>query len=74
LGRVAVPKNDAHVLANFAPRHRHGQDLSDRLLLDGQAIAPGATGTADARLFAGAKEVLVINDYEKKAQPQPSIC
>lgn len=35
-------------------------------LLDGVTIAPGATGKADARLFAGAKEVQVINDYEKQ--------
>ncbi len=27
-------------------------------------VAPGATGSADARLFAGAKEVRVVNDYE----------
>ena len=35
-------------------------------LLDAQTIAPGATGSADARLFAGAKEVAVINAYEKQ--------
>jgi YidC/Oxa1 family membrane protein insertase len=29
-------------------------------LLDAQTIAPGATGTADGRLFAGAKEVNVV--------------
>ena len=33
-------------------------------LLDPQTIAPGATGTASARLFAGAKEVEVIDDYD----------
>ncbi|HZP69862.1 MAG TPA: membrane protein insertase YidC [Pseudolabrys sp.] len=37
-------------------------------LLDAQTIAPGATGSADARLFAGAKEVAVVNDYEKQLQ------
>ena len=31
--------------------------------LDPQTIAPGATGTTQARLFAGAKEVSVIDDY-----------
>ena len=35
-------------------------------LLDGVTVAPGATGSADARLFAGAKEVAVINAYEKQ--------
>lgn len=34
-------------------------------VLDAQTIAPGATGTAQARLFAGAKEVRVINAYEE---------
>jgi YidC/Oxa1 family membrane protein insertase len=33
-------------------------------LLDPQTIAPGATGTASARLFAGAKEVEVIDNYD----------
>jgi len=31
-----------------------------------QTIAPGATGTADARLFAGAKEVSIVDAYEKQ--------
>ncbi len=32
----------------------------------GQAIAPGATATTDAKLYAGAKIVRVISDYEQK--------
>ena len=40
-------------------------------LLDAQTIAPGATGTANARLFAGAKEVAVVDGYDKAARPQP---
>ncbi|SEO98658.1 YidC/Oxa1 family membrane protein insertase [Rhodospirillales bacterium URHD0017] len=32
----------------------------------GQVIAPGATATTDARLFAGAKIVRIISDYEAK--------
>jgi YidC/Oxa1 family membrane protein insertase len=35
-------------------------------LLDAQTIAPGATGSANARLFAGAKEVAVVDGYEKQ--------
>ncbi len=31
-----------------------------------QAVAPGATATTDAKLFAGAKIVRVISDYEEK--------
>ncbi|HEX2653474.1 MAG TPA: membrane protein insertase YidC, partial [Xanthobacteraceae bacterium] len=36
--------------------------------LDAQTIAPGATGSADARLFAGAKEVATIDSYESALQ------
>jgi YidC/Oxa1 family membrane protein insertase len=34
-------------------------------LLDAQTIAPGASGAADFRLFAGAKEVQSIDAYDK---------
>ena len=34
-------------------------------LLSPVTIAPGASGSAEGRVFAGAKEVNVINDYEK---------
>lgn len=34
-------------------------------LLDGVTVAPGATGTANARLFAGAKEVATVDGYDK---------
>jgi YidC/Oxa1 family membrane protein insertase len=35
-------------------------------LLDPQTIAPGATGAATGRLFAGAKEVAVVDGYDKQ--------
>jgi YidC/Oxa1 family membrane protein insertase len=35
-------------------------------LLDAQTIAPGASGEASARLFAGAKETPLIDAYEKQ--------
>jgi len=35
-------------------------------LLDQVTIAPGATGTAKGRLFAGAKETNVVDNYDKK--------
>ncbi len=35
-------------------------------LLDAQTIAPGATGAATSRLFAGAKEVSVVDAYNKQ--------
>ena len=33
---------------------------------DAQTIAPGATGSTSSRLFAGAKEVAVVDGYEKQ--------
>jgi YidC/Oxa1 family membrane protein insertase len=62
---VLLPQTDAHVLANFkadtvGTQKRYQTDY----LLDARTIAPGATATADARLFAGAKEVRVVNAYE----------
>ena len=35
-------------------------------LLDPQTIAPGATGSANARLFAGAKEVAIVDGYDNQ--------
>ncbi len=35
-------------------------------LLDAPTVAPGATASVNARLFAGAKEVAVVNDYDKQ--------
>lgn len=33
---------------------------------EGQTIAPGATAATDTRLFAGAKEVAIVDGYEKQ--------
>jgi len=64
---VLLPKTDAHVIANFrADTLGKSETYQTDYLLDARTIAPGATATADARLFAGAKEVKVVNDYEKK--------
>jgi YidC/Oxa1 family membrane protein insertase len=64
---VLLPKNDAHVIANFrADVLGTTKTYQTDYLLDAQTIAPGATGSADARLFAGAKEVRVVNGYESQ--------
>ncbi len=64
---VLLPKTDAHVIANFrADKLGTLETYQTDYLLDARTIAPGATGTADARLFAGAKEVRVVNDYENQ--------
>src|SRR5471030_2784062 len=64
---VLLPKTDAHVIANFkAGELGTIKTYQTDYLLDARTIAPGATGSADARLFAGAKEVRVVNDYENE--------
>jgi YidC/Oxa1 family membrane protein insertase len=62
-----LPDTDAHVKAHFSAGKLGNLDTYQTdYLLDAQTIAPGATGAANARLFAGAKEVAVVNNYEKQ--------
>src|SRR5262249_20735868 len=35
-------------------------------VLDAQTVAPGGTGAADGRLFAGAKEVAIVDGYKSE--------
>ena len=46
----------------------HGPDVKYQIdyVGAGQAVAPGATVTTDGKLYAGAKIVRVISDYEQK--------
>jgi YidC/Oxa1 family membrane protein insertase len=61
-----APEADAHVDAHFTATDVGSvKTYQTDYLLDAQTIAPGGTGTADGRLFAGAKEVQVVNDYER---------
>jgi YidC/Oxa1 family membrane protein insertase len=56
-----LPNTDAKVHARFSSGEAQGQPTYQTdYLLDAQTIAPGTTGHADARLFAGAKEVSVV--------------
>ncbi len=56
-----LPNTDAKVHARFSAGESEGQKTYQTdYLLDPVNVAPGATGTADARLFAGAKEVSVV--------------
>ncbi len=62
-----LPDTDAHLKAHFSTgKLGTVETYQTDYLLDEQTIAPGASGSADARLFAGAKEVRVINAYEKQ--------
>ena len=57
-----LPETDARVHARFSAAQVGGeQTYQTDYLLDAVTVAPGATkGSADARLFAGAKEVSVV--------------
>ena len=56
-----LPNTDAKVRARFSASEAGGQPTYQTdYLLDPVTIAPGATGSTDARLFAGAKEVSVV--------------
>ena len=57
-----LPDTDAKVHARFSSVAEAGgvETYQTDYLLQPQTIAPGATGSADARLFAGAKEVSVV--------------
>ena len=62
-----LPDTKAHLKAHFVSGDIGTQKTYQTdYLLDGVTVAPGATGSADARLFAGAKEVAVINAYEQQ--------
>ena len=56
-----LPDTDAKVHARFSAAEVGGeQTYQTDYLLDAVTVAPGGTGSADARLFAGAKEVSVV--------------
>jgi YidC/Oxa1 family membrane protein insertase len=64
---VLLPDVDAHLKAHFSTGMLDAEKTYQTdYLLDARTVAPGATGSADARLFAGAKEVAVVNNYEKQ--------
>ena len=61
-----LPENNVSLNARYSsgvagPLKTYQSDY----LLDAQTIAPGATGSATVRLFAGAKEVDAIDSYDK---------
>ena len=58
---VLMPDTKAHLNAHYSTAKLGNLDTYQTdYLLDAQTIAPGATGTAFGRLFAGAKEVTVV--------------
>jgi YidC/Oxa1 family membrane protein insertase len=62
-----LPDPAAHLKARFSTGMLGNiRTYQTDYLLDAQTIAPGATVATNARLFAGAKEVQVINTYDKE--------
>jgi YidC/Oxa1 family membrane protein insertase len=58
---VLLPDTDAKVRTRFSASETGGiKTYQTDYLLQPQTITPGSTGSADARLFAGAKEVSVV--------------
>jgi YidC/Oxa1 family membrane protein insertase len=62
-----LPDTTARLKARFSTGTLGSiQTYQTDYLLDAETIAPGATASVNARLFAGAKEVAVVNDYDKQ--------
>jgi YidC/Oxa1 family membrane protein insertase len=62
-----LPNPSAHLRARFsAAKLGEKETYQTDYLLDAKTVAPGAIATTTARLFAGAKEVNVVNAYEKQ--------
>lgn len=60
-----LPDTKAHIKARFSAGVVGAmKTYQTDYLQDAQNIAPGATGSVEGRLFAGAKEVRVVNEYE----------
>lgn len=61
-----LPDRAAHLRARFSAGLLGAiKTYQTDYLLDPVTVTPGSTGTANARLFAGAKEVAVVDGYDK---------
>ena len=58
-----LPNTDAHLDATFEEIDGTPKRYQAKYLLDAQIIPPGGSGSADTRLFAGAKEVAALDGY-----------
>ena len=60
-----LPDPKAHLKARFSTGKLGAKETYQTdYLLDAKTVAPGATASVEGRLFAGAKEVRVVNAYE----------
>ncbi|HET9175718.1 MAG TPA: membrane protein insertase YidC [Pseudolabrys sp.] len=64
---VLVPDTSARLKARFSTGTIGNlPTYQTDYLLEAENVAPGATTSVNGRLFAGAKEVAVVNDYDKR--------
>ena len=62
-----LPPTDAKLKAHYSTGQiGNTPTYQTDYLMDGRTVQPGATASAITRLFAGAKEVRVVNAYEKQ--------
>jgi YidC/Oxa1 family membrane protein insertase len=62
-----LPEPSAHLRARFSSSMLGTiKTYQTDYLLDQQTIAPGASASATARLFAGAKEIAIVDAYDKQ--------
>ena len=63
---VLLPDPAAHLQAMFSANSLGGlKTYQADYVQDSQTVEPGSTGIAAARLFAGAKEVAILDGYDK---------
>jgi YidC/Oxa1 family membrane protein insertase len=65
-----VPPQDKPYAARFASTTDGGKAYQTDYLLDAMTVAPGASVETSSRLFAGAKQVAVIDKYEQEGGVQ----
>src|SRR2546430_60333 len=58
-----LPNTNVHLDATFEQIDGTPKRYQAKYLLDAQIIPPGGSGSADTRLFAGAKEVATLDGY-----------
>ncbi len=62
-----LPDTKAHVVAHFSAEITGAnKSYQTDYLGDGQTIAAGGVGSTSTRLFAGAKEIAVVDAYDKR--------
>ncbi len=62
-----LPPTDAKLKAHYSTGQIGNKPTYQTdYLMDGKTVQPGATASSTTRLFAGAKEVRLVNNYEKQ--------